>query len=375
MKRGMHGGIAVATCAVWLLAVPIATAQGSAAEPAQSSPAQTAAALTPAQLDQLVAPIALYPDTLLGEILTASTYPLEIVLAARWLEEPGHSQLTGDALTDALRQQDWDSSVQALVAVPEVLRMMDRQLQWTESLGNAFLSQQSDVMDSIQRLRQRAAASGALQSGSQQSVTNEDDQIVIEPVNADVIYVPCYSPIVYGPWPWPDYPAFYFPPPPGFCYGGPLISFGIGFDIFGPYWGGYRWNWRGHGLYTGAHGPGRPWRFNPGHRRGVPYPSAAIARRYGGANVQSWRNYRGFPSIQAQRPAPRTAPREPARPRPAASPKTRTAPPMFESYGSGSSVRSESSRGASSRASHAGAGGGFGGARGGGGHGGGGPRR
>ena len=338
---------------------------------ALAAPPQAAPALSPAELDQLTAPIALYPDPLLGEILTAATYPLEIVLAARWLEEPGHAELSGDALTEALQHEDWDSSVKALVAVPEVLRMMDQQLEWTENLGNAFLAQQAGVMDSIQRLRQRAANSGALKSGAQQSVSSGDDGIVIEPASVDVIYVPCYTPVVYGPWPWPAYPAFYFPPVPGFCDGGPWISFGIGFPIFGPYWGWYHWRWRGHGLYTGGPGPERGWRFDPAHRRGVPYRDAATAQRYGGANAQPWRDYRGFSGGHVQRSAPGTPSRAPQRPTSEAPDVTRPAPPLFESYGSGSNARSDAERGAASRASGTGRGGGFGGARGGGGFGGG----
>ena len=329
--------------------------------PEQPAAPEAATPLTPAQLDQMTAPIALYSDPLLGMILTAATYPLEIVEAARWLDADEHSSLKGDALNAALEQQSWDTSVKALVAVPEVLRMMNQNLEWTEQLGDAFLSQQADVMDSIQRLRHSAAASDALQSSPQESVATEDGEIVIEPASPDIIYVPCYDPAIYGPWPWPGYPAFYFPFPPDYCYGGGLITFGIGFGITGPYWGWGRWNWRGHGFYVGPRVPHpgpvpiRPWVHNPAHRHGVPYRDMATARRYG-PNAGAWRGYRGFPATPSQA---RAAPRMPS--------LTRPGPPLFQSYGPGPRVRSEASRGAFSLGAPA-LRGGFGG-RGGGGHG------
>lgn len=332
-------------------------------QPAQP---QTAAPLTAAQLDQLAAPIALYSDPLIGMVLTAATYPLEVVEAARWLDADDHSSLKGNALNAALASQSWDTSVKALVEVPETLRMMNENLEWTEQLGDAFLSQQADVMDSIQRLRQRAAASGALQSSPQDSVSSDEGDVVIEPATSEVIYVPCYTPEIYGPWPWPDYPPFYFPPPAGYCYGGGFISFEIGFGIIGPYWGWGRWNWHGHGFYVwgrgphGGAGPMHPWAHDPAHRHGVPYRDMATARRFLGSNAATWRGYRGFPAALA-RPISQPMPR-----------MTRPGPPAFESFGSGPRVRSEASRGAFSRSMSA-LHGGFGG-HGGGGHGGGRPR-
>lgn len=386
MTRRTNGWTTIVAATLTLIGLLSCVAAQEAQEPGPASrqspleqPAAPAAApLTAAQLDQLTAPIALYSDPLLGMVLTAATYPLEVVEAARWLDAGGHSSLQGDALNAALAPQSWDTSVKALVAVPEVLRMMNENLEWTEQLGDAFLSQQAAVMDSIQRLR--AAASGELQSGPQETVSTDDGDVAIEPATPDVIYVPCYTPVIYGAWPWPGYPPFYFPPPVGYCDAGAVISFGIGFGIIGPYWGWGRWNWHGHGFYVGSgrpHGRPVPWVHNPFHRHGVPYRDMATARRYLGPDASSWRGYRGFPPAPPHAPIPRIEPgihpnapgtgRQPSPPMPRV---TRPGPPAFESFGSGPRVRSEASRGAFSR-SAPGPRGGFGG-RGGGAHGGGG---
>ena len=290
-------------------------AQWQESPPGQSSPLQ-APALTAAQLDQLTAPVALYPDPLLGMILTAATYPLEIVEASRWLDEGDHAALTGEALNEALAQRDWDTSVKALVSVPEVLRLMQRNLEWTARLGDAFLAHQAEVMDSVQRLRQRAAASGELRSSPQESVSSEDGAIVITPTRAEVIYVPCYRPVIYGPWPWPAHPPLYFPYPPGYCYGGGFITFSTGFGILRPYWGWGRWSWRGHGFYVvrprrAHHGSMRvrPWFHNPAHRRGIPYRDGATARRYPPASAPGGRAHAATPARGAQ--LPRTQPARP----------------------------------------------------------------
>lgn len=373
LGRGLLLVIVCLPCVSRLAFAQAATPAPESTAAEQAEQTQSVAPLTAAQLDQLTAPIALYPDPLLGEILTGATYPLEIVLAARWLDEPGHATLSGDDLIDALRQQNWDSSVKALVGEPRVLHMLNENLQWTEDLGNAFLQQPSDVMDSIQRLRQAAVSSGALRSTPQQFVSDENGDVVIEPPSPDVIYVPCYGPVVYGPWPWPAYPPFYLTYPIDFCTPGPFITFGIGFAILGPYWGWYHWHWRGHGLYRGARGvrhPGKPWRFDPMHRRGVPYPNAATARRYIGPNGQTWRRYRGFPATpapfrgtapgmrigpQSHPAAPGRAPiqRAPSRPPFMRHPPNvmRQGPPVFQSYGPGSRARAQAARGAFSRSS------------------------
>src|SRR6516164_3552681 len=153
------------------------------------------------QLDQLLAPIALYPDALLAQILMAATYPLEIVKADRWLQDPSHANFRGDQLAEAIEAETWDPSVKSLVPFPRILRMMDGALDWAEELGNAVVVQQPDVMDAVQRLRHEAAAAGTLWSNAQQRVTTERQGIVIEPANPEFVYPPTYNPAgVYGPW-------------------------------------------------------------------------------------------------------------------------------------------------------------------------------
>jgi hypothetical protein len=319
--------------------------------------------LSEAQLDQLTAPIALYSDPLIGQILTAATYPLEIVEAQRWLEEPANAALKGDQLAAALQEQSWDLSVKSLVPFPQILRMMDSNLEWTEQIGDAFLGQQDAVMDSIQRLRRRAAAAGSLTSTPQQTVSTEDQDIAIEPANPDVVYVPYYDPnVIYGPWPWPDYSPFYFPPPPGIIIGNGLwIGFGIGFPILGPFWGWNRWDWGHHRLdmVSGrAGGRAGTWEHDPAHRHGVPYRNEGVASRFQAQSEAARRDVRGFaPRAEEERggaTAPRgtgVAPRgTPAR---TSAPAFRAAPPAFESFGERSQVRQESQRGASSRSAPA----------------------
>ena len=299
--------------------------------------------MSAAQLDQLTAPIALYPDPLLGAVLTASTYPLEVVEAARWLDEPANSGLQTDALAGALQQQSWDTSVKSLVSFPDVLKMMNRNLQWTERLGDAFLAQESDVMDSVQRLRQRATAAGSLRSTPQQTVSTDDQAVSIEPSSPRVVYVPYYDPsVVYGPWLWPEYPPFYFGIAPGIVVGDLLIGFGLGIGIGGPFWGAWGWDWRHHG-FNAPHRPGEPghpWHHDPGHRRGVPYRDAGTAARFGGAAGATRRDFRGFPGSGERAPSSRP---------PAVTP--RPAPPAFQSFGRGPQVRNESARGSFSRSS------------------------
>ena len=208
--------------ATWLFAVvvsvPAARAQDAAKAPAPQ--------FKPEELEAIVAPIALYPDALLAQVLMASTYPLEIVEAARWSKaNPG---LKEQALQDALQKQSWDPSVKSLAAFPTVLQMMNEKLDMTQKLGDAFLGQQKDVMDAVQRLRAKAEAAGNLKSGKEQTVATEQDGnttiIKIEPTQPDVVYVPSYSSmVVYGPWPYPMYPPYYYPPPPGYAPGGDLL--------------------------------------------------------------------------------------------------------------------------------------------------------
>jgi hypothetical protein len=189
----------------------LAYAPQSPAPPAAGQPAK----LPPDQIDSLVAPIALYPDPLLAQVLAASTYPLEIVLLQRWLES--HKNLRDKALADAVAKQPWDPAVQALAAMPDLVKRLSDDIQWTTDLGNAFLGQQSDVMDAVQRMRRKAEGMGALKTTQQQTVQTEvvdnKNVIVIEPANPEVIYVPSYDPVaVYGPPVYP-YPPIYYPPP------------------------------------------------------------------------------------------------------------------------------------------------------------------
>lgn len=228
------------------LALP-ATAPLAYAQDSQQSGGQQQ--MSQAQLAALVAPIALYPDPLVAQVLMASTYPLEVAEAYNW--QKSNSHLKGDALNQALQQQNWDASVKSLVSFPPVLGMMGSQLSWTQELGNAVLAQQSDVMNAIQALRAKAKASGALQSNSQQTVTTQgsgsSETIVIQPANPQVVYVPSYNPsVVYGGWPYPAYPPYAYYPP-GYVAGTALLSFGIGMAVGAALWGGCHWGGGGWG--------------------------------------------------------------------------------------------------------------------------------
>ena len=196
------------------------------------------------QLDALLAPIALYPDPLLAQLLMASAYPVQIVQAQRWLDDPAHQSLSGDALEKALQTENWDPSVKSLVPFPQVLSMMSAQLDWTQQLGYAMSAQEKDVMDSVQRLRSQAQASGALTTTSQQTVTNDGPTVIIQPAEPTTVYVPVYNPsVVYGTWPYSAYPPVYFPPPSGYVLGAAL-AFGAGIAIARGLWNvGYP-NWR-----------------------------------------------------------------------------------------------------------------------------------
>jgi hypothetical protein len=188
--------------------------RGAEAQTAQPATAPEQALLKTEELDQLLAPIALYPDPLLSQVLIASTYPLEVVQAERWATQ--NKSLKGDQLKTEADKQAWDDSVKSLVATPSVLTMMSTKLDWTQKLGDAVLAQQTDIMDAIQRLRSRAHANNKLTSTKEQKVTVKQEQnkqvIAIEPAVADTIHVPYYNPaVVYGGWPYPAYPPYYWP--------------------------------------------------------------------------------------------------------------------------------------------------------------------
>jgi hypothetical protein len=216
--------------------------------PALAAPVAPAVAenFSAEQLDSLLAPVALYPDPLLAQALMAAAYPVQIVQAQRWLDDPAHKSLSGGTLEQALQSQNWDPSVKSLIPFPQVLAMMSAQLEWTQQLGYAMSTQESDVMDSVQRLRLQARNSGSLTSTPQQTVTNDGPTVIIQPAEPSVVYVPVYNPsVVYGAWPYPTYPPVYFPPPPGYVVG-TALAFGVGVAIAGGLWNiGYP-NWR-HG--------------------------------------------------------------------------------------------------------------------------------
>jgi hypothetical protein len=232
----------------WSFASPSVAQPANAASNAPSNPPS----LKPEELDQLVAPIALYPDNLLSEVLMASTYPLEIIQADRWINQ--YKDLKGAALKAAVDKQTWDDSVKSLVATPAVVDMMSSKIDWTQKLGNAVIAQQADVMDAVQRLRAKAEANDKLKTTKEQTVTVSQNQgrrvIAIAPADPETMYVPYYDPgVVYGPWPYPAYPPYYWPPP-GYIAGG-IIAAGIGFGLGyalgawggGGYWGGsVNWN-------------------------------------------------------------------------------------------------------------------------------------
>jgi len=230
----------------------------------QNASAQPAAKLSSGQIDQLVAPIALYPDPLLSEVLMASTYPLEIVEAERWVN--ANKNLNGEQLKAAVDKQDWDDSIKSLVATPSVLEMMSTKLDWTQKLGEAVIGQQADVMDAIQRLRAKAQANNKLQSNKQQTVSVTQQQgrqiIAIAPADPDTVYVPYYDPgVVYGDWPYPDYPPYYWPAP-GYIAAGIIatgIAFGAGYALgrwaSGGYWRG-NVNWHNNNIAINRPGGG-----------------------------------------------------------------------------------------------------------------------
>ncbi|SOZ39033.1 DUF3300 domain-containing protein [Cupriavidus neocaledonicus] len=261
-------------------------------------PALAQATLSQPQLDQLTAPVALYPDALLSQVLMAATYPADVAAAAQWSKaNPG---LSGDAATKAVASQSWDPSVQSLAAFPSVLDMMGRQPQWVQSIGDAFLAQPNDVMDSVQRLRLQAQKAGTLKTTEQQKVVTQSSGgttiVQIEPANPQVVYVPAYNPTtVYGAWPYPAYPPAYYPPPPGSVFATALVSgigFGLGVAAVDAMWGGF--DWHDHDVninvnrYNNINVNQRldvnranvNWQHNPARRGDVPYNNAAVRGRY-----------------------------------------------------------------------------------------------
>jgi hypothetical protein len=285
--------IALAQAPTALQTTPTEQALGTTSpEPQMSQPDKPL--LKSQELDQLVAPIALYPDPLLSNVLMASTYPLEVVQADRWLNQ--NQNLKGDQLRDAASQQPWDNSLKALVATPSVLNMMSTNLDWTQRLGDAVLAQQADVMEAVQRLRERAHANNKLSTNPQQKVTVRQEQnrqiIAIEPATPDAIYVPYYDPaVVYGAWPYPEYPPYYWGYPdyigPGIITTG--LAFGAAYGIarWAGYWRGGGFAWGSRGIIAGGGARVEHWRHNAMHRGGVGYTNANVRQQFGAANARA----------------------------------------------------------------------------------------
>jgi hypothetical protein len=293
--------------ALWMVGVPLLVGGLLVAQQPPPPGQPPAPLLAPQQLDTLVAPVALYPDRLLSQVLVACTYPLEIAEAAQWLQR--NPNLQGPQLVDAARQQNWDPSIQALVVFPDVLTRLSSDIRWTTDIGNAFLAQQADVMGAVQRMRAQAQASGKLRSNQDQTVTAETqgDQtaIDIQPANPQVVYVPYYNPAyIWGPPAYGYYPPWdYLDLGYGYGYGfGPGIYIGGFFGGLG--WGGWGWgpNWFHGGIFLNAGFFGRYgfggrgfvggglWAHNASHRLGVAYPNGALSRRYGAASAASARS-------------------------------------------------------------------------------------
>ncbi|HEY5795862.1 MAG TPA: DUF3300 domain-containing protein [Bosea sp. (in: a-proteobacteria)] len=275
-----------------LTSQPLAQTPAPPPQPSAGAPAaQADQLLSSAELDALVAPVALYSDTLLAQVLMASTYPLEVVQADRWVAD--NKKLKGDALKAAAEQQPWDVSVKSLVATPSVLEMMSKNLDWTQKLGDAVLAQQPDLMDGVQRMRTRAYDAKKLSSGPQQTVSVRQETgrqtIVIEPTQPDTVYVPYYDPaVVYGSWPYPAYPPYYFPAP-GYIATGVVatgLAFGAAYALGrwnnGNYWGG-NVNWNNNNINIDRN-RATHWEHNAQHRHGVQYRNSNVQQRFAGNN-------------------------------------------------------------------------------------------
>src|SRR5262245_38683922 len=314
-----------APMALLVASLPV-LAQGQQGQPPpqQQPQPQQQQPLTQQQLQQLVAPIALYPDALLAQVLTASTYPLEVAMAARWSEK--NSGLKGAALEDAMQKQPWDTSVKGLTSVPQVLTMMNEKLDWTNQLGEAFLAQPDDVQTAIQALRKRADETGNLKSSKEQKVrrvaappstgyVGPPEYIVIEPVDPQYVYVPVYDPVVvYGPGYWqPAYVPFFWHPP--WWTVGPACGFGAALFVGPALWHHYNW---GHGgfaaiqtntvLYSkfnkvnvAGGGQFQSWKFDPSHHGGVQFKNTKLQQQFGnfsGKNLQGNQTGKAIQGIQ-----------------------------------------------------------------------------
>lgn len=301
-----------------LLVTSVLTALPAAAQGASAS-ATAATSFRQEELEQLAAPIALYPDSLVSQMLMAATYPLEVVQAERFVAQ--HKNLQGEALARQLDAQPWDPSVKSLANFPQALLMMSSQLEWTQKLGDAFLAQPRELFAAIQRLRAKAQAAGYLKSSPEQTVVVRENVIIIEPASTTTVYVPVYDPVVvYGTWPYTAYPPYYYYPP-GYV-AAPRYGFGAGIILglaWGYAWGSADWN-RGEididvdrNIHFHKHVhrtnitnlPAKgAWRHDVDHRRGVPYHSASVAQRYRPdghvAGSRDRQTYRGHAAPEAR---------------------------------------------------------------------------
>jgi uncharacterized membrane protein YgcG len=380
---GIRACAAVVAVAVFI--APLRAQQADQPKPLAVSPdlvsgqpkGAASASFSKEQVEQLVAPIALYPDALVAQVLMASTYPLEVVQAARWSK--ANPKVTGKALEDAMQKQSWDPSVKSLTATPQVLQMMNDKLDWMQQLGDAFLANEKEVLDGVQRLRKKALDAGNLKSGEQQKVTTEQESgstiVKIEPASPTVVYVPVYNPmVIYGPWPYPAYPPYYWYPP---AYaGGVFFAFSVGIVIGSAWWGGCHWHSGGvyinHVTYNNFNRTNintDRWQHRPEHRKGVEYRDAASREKFGGQRpgVDSREAYRGRTEqvqrdLAGARDRPGAADRQRDlggaagdRSRPGAGDRAGSRQPgAFDGIGNGAQTRDFSSRGASSRAFSAG---------------------
>lgn len=252
-----------------------------------------------AELEQILAPIALYPDTVLSHILIAATYPLEVIQAERWTQK--NTDITGSDAVELVENENWDPSVKALVAFPQVLKRLSENLEWTQKLGDAFLQDEEKLLASVQSLRVRAYEAGNLDKMDKVSVVHENDSIVIEPVEREVVYVPYYDTrFVYGPWHWSHYPPVYWNSPhyASHYYGHHVTPFYWGPSVhvsFGFFFSSFHWNnhhvvripynhYQPHHYYDrhqiARHQHAARWTHNPTHRRGVSYRSVTVSNRY-----------------------------------------------------------------------------------------------
>lgn len=351
MKGAVRRGL-VGILILLLVTAPAAVGQIPPPPPPPIAGAPAPPTFRQEELDQLLAPIALYPDALLAQVLMASTYPLEVVQAARWVK--AYPNIIGPQLEEAMRQQPWDPSVRSLTAFPQVLAMMDANLEWTQKLGDAFLAQQPAVMATVQALRARAQAAGYLQNTPQQTVIAEPQAILIEPATPQIVYVPVYDPtVVYGPWWVPAYPPYVWYPP-GYVVRAGVISFGISVAVGTVLWGGIDWHRHSVKIVNVHHFntfnrttiTTSVWYHDMVHRRNVPYRDPGVRQRFGqgllpGAAARE--AFRGHVSQAPQLPRPRLGPAPPPAPQP---PRP---PAAFEGLGRGGETRSFSTRGRTSR--------------------------